>query len=411
MKTLTKIQQCALALGFGLAFMAPGLLHPLWSRFAGDLSAQDYVQQEKIIHILQVVIALLGWVGLTSAAKKWGKHELHKTHHVVMSLCMSSIVVITAFQLSSSKETVDRVELNSWISTYDPFLSPEEDRPAFTYIKADTYVSARSLQKSSSTKLVSDAATAGAAKYNQDNQPFLMRDHWLALALRDGLLSLDQIDQDRILSITAGLKEDLSKERSRYPGVVMPTYDFKEARFQTQLAVGSKILSKRDREQLAEKLLAGITWEVRGEGPEEWLKRKEGKKPSPISLRSIRAAVDALIALDSTEALDASSELVMEALLNNYRPTDDSGVAGFLPFAARDEDTSEEYLGSVNNADADAIFLMGIFGFPESVDIPALHKHYINESTDYPHSDGCHRPDTYLAAALRFHLEELYPEL
>ena len=411
MKTLTKIQQCALVLGFGLAFMALGLLHPLWSSFAGDLSAQDYVQQEKIIHILKVVIALLAWVGLTLAAKKWGKHELHKTHHVFMSLFMSSIVVITAFQLSLSKETVDRVELNSWISTYDPFLSPEEDNPSFTYIKADTYVSARSLQKSSSTKLASDAATAGAAKYNQENQPFHLRDHWLSLALRDGLLSLDQVGQDRILSITAGLKEDLSKERSRYLGVVMPTYDFKKARLQTQLTMGSEILSKRDREQLAEKLLAGITWEVRGEGPEEWLKRKEDKKASPVSLRSIRAAVDALIALDVTEALDAASELVTEALLNNYRPADDSGVAGFLPFAARDEDTSEKYLGGVNNADADAIFLMGIFGFPESVDISALHKHYINESTDYTHSEGCHRPDTYLAAALRFHLEELYPEL
>ena len=105
----------------------------------------------------------------------------------------------------------------------------------------------------------------------------------------------------------------------------------------------------------------------------------------------------------------------MEALRNNYRPTDASGEAGFLLYAALGEDLSAEGLVRVNESDADALYLMELFGLPDFVDERALHKRFVNASTDYIFEDGypegCYDADAYLAAALRFRLEQLYPEL
>jgi len=351
-------------------------------------------------------------VALVTTKKRLGKAPAH------LYWMLGFWALFLSFYIDRMPKTVSAGELNSWLATYDPFLGPEEEDLSFIYRDIEEFVGALSLEESSGHEPAIEAARAGAADYIRGATLSDLRKEWLGLSLRSGLLSVDQIDEEQLSSIAEELMARLAVDRDRHPGVVMPMYGFKDRLYQVLLLADSQLLPVEDRELLAEKIVAGITWEVRRQGPDEWMEQRENLvNDLPLSIKDVRYAVDMLVALDAKAALEEVEDMVLEALKNNYRPTDDSGVAGFVLFAehAGGEDMNARYLGSADPAEGHALSLMERYGFPDFVDVQAFHKHFINASMGNPKPSGpfgeIHDGDEYLSAALRFRLEQLYPEL
>ena len=128
--------------------------------------------------------------------------------------------------------------------------------------------------------------------------------------------------------------------------------------------------------------------------------------------------VELLIALDASQEISDAEDLALEAMKMCYREEEGSGRAGFVRGTGQERGTPisvNRIKHLIGGGETSALYLMGVYGTPDFVDVPAFHKHLIDKSVgkarDDNYPEGSLDADNYLAAAARFRLEELHPEL
>jgi hypothetical protein len=277
----------------------------------------------------------------------------------------------------------------------------------------EEWATAISLRERVASVMHSDTTQERAVSYVNASKP---GEEWLGYLVRYGLISHDQINQDWLLGETDKLSRWLALKRDQYPesDVPLTSLHFCVGRYLPLINAGS--LSEQEREQLVKGVVAGLHWEVRLEAPDGWATSSRAEQEeSHLSLRNVHAGVQLLIALGASQELTDAEGVVLEAMKMCYREAEGSGRAGFEPYTKRGVANSvNRYVGSPAGA-ANALSLMGVYGTPDFVDLPAFHKHLIDMSVGQTSSDnypkGSHPANDYLAAAARFRLEQLHPEL
>ncbi len=333
---------------------------------------------------------------------------------IALKFAGASWLVTVALLLFGQDRVVSEQDLDDWIYTYDPFLRPEDGAPrSGSYNNMEEWATAISLRERVASVMHSDTTRERAVSYVNASKP---GEEWLGYLVRYGLISHDQINQDWLLGETDKLSRWLALKRDQYPESDVPLtgLHFCVGRYLPLINAG--LLSEQEREQLVKEVVAGLHWEVRLEAPDGWATSSQAEQEgSNFSLRDVHAGVQLLIALGASQEVTDAEGVVLEAMKMCYREAEGRGRAGFESYTKRGAANSvNRYVGSAAGA-ANALSLMGVYGTPDFVDLPAFHKHLIDMSVGQTSGDnypkGSHPAREYLAAAARFRLEQLHPEL
>jgi len=343
-------------------------------------------------------------------------HEIRKQGRVSIPSIIGTgmIAALIALNLSLSEQTISEQDLDDWIYTYDPYFPRPEEAPILSsYNSMEEWATAVLLRGAGNSSMRSDATLKGALGYEKARS---QNGEWIAYMLRAGIISHDQINQDWIQSQKDELTRRLDYERERYPEFDAPLTGMHGNGGRYLALIQADLLSEQEREQLVKKVVAGLHCEVRAEAPEGWgNSSRAAREENPLWLRDVVGGVELLIALDASQEISDAEDLALEAMKMCYREEEGSGRAGFVMYTKRGTPISVNHQYLIGGGETSALYLMGVYGTPDFVDVPAFHKHLIDKSVgkarDDNYPEGSLDADNYLAAAARFRLEELHPEL